>query len=55
MKIAAKRDRNIKCAAASVFHLPLENDCADILLSVFSPLCESEFDRVIKKTDILFM
>ena len=49
MKLAAKRDKNIKCAAASVFHLPLENECADVLLSVFSPLCENEFDRVIKK------
>ncbi len=49
MKIAAKRDKKIKCAAASVFRLPLENECADILLSVFSPLCESEFDRVLKK------
>lgn len=49
MKIAAKRDKKIKSAAASVFHLPIEDECADILLSVFSPLCESEFDRVLKK------
>ena len=49
MKIAAKRDKKIKSAAASVFHLPIEDECADLLLSVFSPLCESEFDRVLKK------
>lgn len=49
MKITAKRDKKIKCAAASVFHLPIESECADVLLSVFSPLCESEFERVIKK------
>lgn len=48
-KIAAKRDGKIKCAAASVFHLPIEDSCADVLISVFSPLCESEFHRVLKK------
>lgn len=49
MKIAAKREKRIKCAAASVFHLPVESESVDICLSVFSPLCENEFQRVIKK------
>lgn len=49
MKFAAKREREIKCAAASVFHLPVEDECADVCLSVFSPLCEEEFQRVVKK------
>ncbi|MBE6756702.1 MAG: methyltransferase domain-containing protein [Ruminococcaceae bacterium] len=49
MKIAAKREKQIKCAAASVFHLPIEDECANICLSVFSPLCEAEFNRVLRK------
>lgn len=49
MKITARRDKKIKSAAASVFHLPVENESIDICYSVFSPLCESEFERVIKK------
>lgn len=49
MKIAAKREKQIKCAAASVFHLPIEGECAHICLSVFSPLCETEFHRILKK------
>ncbi|MBQ7957709.1 MAG: methyltransferase domain-containing protein [Clostridia bacterium] len=49
MKITAKRDKKIKSAAASVFHLPVESESIDICYSVFSPLCESEFERVIKK------
>ncbi len=49
MKYTAKREKQIKSAVASVFHLPVENTSVDILLSVFSPLCESEFERVIKK------
>ncbi len=48
MKIAAKREKQIKCAAASVFHLPIADGCADVCLSVFSPLCEDEFHRVLK-------
>lgn len=48
LKYAGKRNKKIKCAAASVFHLPVENDAVDIGVSVFSPLCESEFQRVIK-------
>lgn len=49
MKITAKREKGIKCAAASVFHLPIEDSCADVCLSVFSPLCEEEFLRILKK------
>lgn len=49
MKIAAKREKQIKCAAASVFHMPIEDECAHICLSVFSPLCEAEFHRVLRK------
>ena len=49
MKYTAKREKQIKSAVASVFHFPVENTSVDMLLSVFSPLCESEFERVIKK------
>lgn len=49
MKIAAKREKSIKCAAASVFHLPVSDESIDICLSAFSPLCEEEFRRVLKK------
>lgn len=49
MKITAKREKQIKCAAASVFHLPIEDECADVCFSVFSPLCETEFHRVLRK------
>ncbi len=49
LKLAAKRNKKIKCAAASVFHLPVKKDSVDVCLSVFSPLCEDEFRRIIKK------
>ncbi len=49
LKYAAKRNKRIKCAVASVFHLPFEDSAVDIGVSVFSPLCEEEFCRVIKE------
>ncbi len=49
VKIASGREKQIKCAAASVFRLPVEDACADVVISVFSPLCEDEFERVLKK------
>ncbi len=48
LKFAAKRNKRIKCAAASVFHLPIAENSVDVGISVFSPLCEEEFNRVIK-------
>ena len=49
MKLASKRNKSISGAVASVFHLPVEDESVDVLLSVFSPLCESEFQRTIKQ------
>lgn len=53
---AAKSSKNgVEYAAASVFHIPAEDNSADLLLSVFSPLCTEEFKRVLKKYGFFFM
>lgn len=53
---AAKSGKNsVEYAAASVFHIPVGDNCADLLLSVFSPLCTGEFKRVLKKDGLFFM
>lgn len=53
---AAKSGKNgVEYAAASVFHIPVGDNCADLLLSVFSPLCIEEFKRVLKQDGFLFM
>lgn len=53
---AAKSGKNgVEYAAASVFHIPSEDNSADLLLSVFSPLCTEEFKRVLKKDGFFFM
>ena len=45
---AAKRYEGIEFAVGSVYHLPMEEECADLLLNVFSPLAIEEFRRVLK-------
>lgn len=53
--LAAKSCKSIEFAAASVFHLPFADNSADVLLSVFSPLCLEEFSRVLKAGGLFFM
>ena len=48
VKRAAKRSRDIEFAVASVFDIPVGCSKFDILLNVFSPLCENEYHRVLK-------
>ena len=48
VKRAAKRNKNIEFAVASVFDIPVLCSKFDILLNVFSPLAVSEYHRVLK-------
>jgi len=49
LKKAAKRTKDAEFAVASVYHLPLRDGCADLLLDCFSPLAVEEYRRVLKK------
>ena len=49
VKAAAGRYKNISFAVASVFDIPFADGSADVVTDVFSPLCEKEFLRVLKK------
>lgn len=49
---AAKRIKDMEFSVASVFKLPVANDYCDIVLSVFAPVSESEFLRVLKNNGI---
>lgn len=48
VKRAAKRCKEIEFAVASVFDLPVACSSTDAVLNVFSPLCQSEYLRVLK-------
>ena len=49
---AKNRNNGILRAVASIFHIPVADRSCDILLNVFAPYCENEFQRVIKKDGI---
>lgn len=48
LKKAARRDKNAEFAVASVYHLPVADGAADLLLNCFSPLALDEFRRVLR-------
>lgn len=48
VRLAAKRLKEAEFAVSSAYHLPLADESADLILNCFSPLCESEFCRVLK-------
>ena len=48
LRRAAKRLPQGKFAVASVYHLPLADNTADVITNVFSPLALEEFARVLK-------
>lgn len=48
VKLASKRVRNAEFAVASAYHLPLADESVDFIINCFSPLCVSEFRRILK-------
>jgi len=48
LRSAAKRAREMEFAVASSYHLPLADECVDLLLDCFSPLALEEFRRVLR-------
>lgn len=50
---AAKRYQEITFGVASLFHMPVADGLADLVLNLFAPLCPEEFWRVLKPEGIL--
>ena len=48
VRLSAKRNKNIQFAVSSVFDMPIMTDSLDGVFSVFAPLAENEFHRVLK-------
>ena len=46
---------NVKFAAASAFSLPFRNEFADAVISVFAPVSNDEYARVLKKGGVLIV
>ncbi len=55
LNTGAKRNKNISCAAASVFNLPLADKGCDVLFTAFAPFCREEYLRVLSDDGLLIM
>lgn len=55
VEAAAKRKMDISFAVASVFHIPVQSESCDILLTMFAPYCGEEYRRVLKKDGYMIM
>ena len=55
VQYAARRDSSLRCAVASVYDLPLPGEAADGVLSLFAPVADREFLRVLKPGGWLFL
>lgn len=55
VEMAAKRKSGINFAVASVFHIPVQSESCDILLTMFAPYCKEEYLRVLKKDGYMIM
>lgn len=55
LAIGSRRNKELFCAAASVFSLPFADNSADMLFTVFSPYCEKEYKRVLKPGGIMIL
>ena len=53
--LAARSDKLTDYAVGSVFHLPVQSQSCDMLLSVFAPYCGEEFCRVLSQDGCLVM
>lgn len=49
MDKAARRNRAVTCAVASVFHLPVADESCDLLCSLFAPYCGEEYRRILRR------
>lgn len=48
VQYAATRDKTIRFAVASTYHLPIQDQSMDLVLCIFAPRDEGEFSRVLK-------
>ncbi len=54
LKKAAKREKTVEFAVASVYGLPVADRCVHLLLNCFSPLALEEFLRVLRPGGVYF-
>ncbi|MGI6123936.1 MAG: putative RNA methyltransferase [Acetivibrionales bacterium] len=53
IRLASGRNKDIGFIVASLFKIPIESSCVDVILNAFAPSNDSEFSRVLKKDGVL--
>ncbi|HAX73471.1 MAG TPA: hypothetical protein DCY20_08100 [Firmicutes bacterium] len=49
VRLSAKRNKQITFAVGSVYDIPIINEGVDLVFSVFAPIAESEFSRILNQ------
>lgn len=55
VNIANRKNKQVKYAVASLFHLPIADKSCDIFINMFAPFCAEEIQRVLKKDGVMIM
>ncbi|MBQ9920783.1 MAG: methyltransferase domain-containing protein [Clostridia bacterium] len=55
VKYASSHNKDISYAVAGVYDMPVAESSTDIVLSIFSPIAEKEFYRVLKEKGVLLI
>ncbi len=55
VRAAAKRDKEISFAVASIFDIPVADNCCDLVLNVFAPIVPAVFARVLRAGGVLLI
>ena len=48
LKYASKHDSTTQYCVSSIFHLPLPDECADVIVTCFAPVAKEEIERLLK-------
>ena len=48
LKIASRNDKSTRYLLSSIFHCPLEDECADKVVTIFAPVAKEEIRRILK-------
>ncbi len=52
LKIASRENKDVPYFLSSIFDLPIADESADAVLSIFSPLAKQEYSRILKSKGI---
>ncbi len=55
VRLAAKSNKEIEYAVASIFDIPTASSSADIVTNIFAPIVEAEFSRIVKTSGVLII